>query len=52
MRVLVAAGERIPVDARIVAGAADIDESLITGESRPRRAVPGDIVYAGTIAMT
>ena len=47
MRVLVAAGERIPVDGRIVAGMSDIDEGLITGEidaaacgrrrNRPRR---------------
>ena len=36
MRVQVAAGERIPVDGRVVEGESDIDESLITGETLPR----------------
>ena len=52
MRILVAAGERIPVDARINRGIAEVDESLITGESRPRRVAPGDLVYSGTISVT
>jgi len=52
MRVLVAAGERIPVDGRVVAGASDIDESLITGETMPRLAGAGATVHAGTINTT
>jgi Cu2+-exporting ATPase len=52
MRILIAAGERLPVDARLVAGASEIDESLITGESRPRRVDTGDTLYAGTINLT
>ena len=52
MRILVAAGERIPVDARVSHGDADVDESLITGESRPRHVTPGDLVYSGTINVT
>jgi Cu2+-exporting ATPase len=52
MRILVAAGERIPVDARVQHGTADVDESLITGESRPRQVGPGDVVYSGTISVT
>jgi len=52
MRILVAAGERIPVDARVIHGLTDVDESLITGESRPRRVEPGDLVYSGTVSMT
>ena len=52
MRVLVAAGERIPVDARVIGGAAEIDESLITGESRPRHVQMGDLVYSGTVSIS
>jgi Cu2+-exporting ATPase len=52
MRVLVAAGERIPVDGRIVSGKSDVDESLITGESMPRLAASGAVVHAGTINIT
>ena len=51
MRVLVAAGERVPVDARLVAGESDVDESLITGESRPRHVRGEDKLYAGTINL-
>jgi Cu2+-exporting ATPase len=52
MRVLIAAGERIPVDARITRGSAEIDESLITGESCPRLASPGDRLCAGTVNLS
>ena len=51
MRVQVAAGERIPVDGRIVTGTTDIDESLITGETLPRVAAAGSLVHAGTVNM-
>lgn len=52
MRVLIAAGERVPVDARITRGSADIDESLITGETRPRTATVGEKLYSGTVALS
>ncbi|WP_072392244.1 heavy metal translocating P-type ATPase [Hyphomicrobium sp. CS1GBMeth3] len=52
MKIQVAAGERIPVDGRIVSGATDIDESLITGETLPRGAANGADVHAGTVNMT
>ncbi len=52
MRVLVAAGERIPVDGRVLSGTSDIDESLITGESMPRLAGVGATVHAGTVNST
>ena len=51
-RIHIAAGERIPVDARLLKGVTEIDESLITGESRPRRAIAGDRLYSGTINLT
>ena len=50
--VLVAAGERIPVDGRILEGASDLDTALVTGESLPKHAVAGDIVHAGMVNLT
>ncbi len=47
--VLVAAGERLPVDGIIRTGQTSIDRSLLTGESVPTGAGPGDAVYAGTV---
>jgi len=52
MMVLVAAGARVPVDGRITDGRSDIDTSLITGESLPGAAGPGDAVHAGTLNLT
>ncbi len=52
MRVLVAAGERIPVDGRVVRGDSDIEESLITGETLPRLVSDGADVHAGTVNIT
>lgn len=49
MTVLVAAGQRVPVDGTILDGVSDIDTSLITGESLPQQVKPGDAVYAGTM---
>lgn len=49
-RVIVRPGGRIPADGRIVQGAASVDESMITGESRPVRRGEGDPVVAGTVA--
>ncbi|MGV0743242.1 heavy metal translocating P-type ATPase [Mycolicibacterium sp. XJ870] len=48
--VIVRPGGSVPVDGRIVDGAADIDESMVTGESRPVRRGVGDDVVAGTVA--
>jgi Cu+-exporting ATPase len=47
--VIVGAGERVPVDGRVVAGRSTIDPSSLTGESIPVDAGPGDTVAAGTI---
>jgi Cu2+-exporting ATPase len=49
-RVLVRPGTRVPADGRVADGAADVDESMITGESRPVPKQPGDQVVAGTVA--
>ncbi|MDZ7641750.1 MAG: cation-translocating P-type ATPase [Desulfurivibrio sp.] len=47
--VLIKPGERIPVDAEIVAGETAVDEAAITGESIPRARREGDRVLAGTM---
>ncbi|MEU5941063.1 heavy metal translocating P-type ATPase [Micromonospora sp. NPDC047548] len=48
--VLVRSGARIPADGRILDGSAELDESMITGESRPVPRAVGDRVVAGTVA--
>jgi Cu2+-exporting ATPase len=48
--VLVRAGGRVPADGVIVDGAAEFDESMITGESRPVAKAAGDRVVAGTVS--
>jgi Cu2+-exporting ATPase len=48
--VLVRPGARVPADGQIVAGEAELDETMITGESRPVARGEGDDVIAGTIA--
>jgi Cu2+-exporting ATPase len=48
--VLVRPGGRVPADGIVVDGEADVDESMITGESRAVPKMPGDAVVAGTIA--
>jgi len=48
--VLVRSGGRVPADGEIVAGAAELDESMITGESRPVAKGIGDRVVAGTVS--
>ncbi len=52
IRVLVAAGERIPVDGRVEIGTTEIEESLITGETLPRLVSVGADVHAGTVNIT
>jgi Cu2+-exporting ATPase len=47
--VLVRPGGRVPADGSIVEGEAEIDESMVTGESRPVAKEPGDRVVAGTV---
>jgi len=47
--VVVRPGDRIPVDGRVLSGASGVDQSPITGESRPALKVAGDEVFAGSI---
>ena len=48
--VLVRSGGRVPADGQIVEGAAELDESMITGESQPVARSVGDRVVAGTVS--
>jgi Cu2+-exporting ATPase len=47
-RVRVLAGQAFPADGRLLEGTIEVDEALLTGESRPRRRGPGDAVIAGS----
>ncbi|TPL74191.1 cation-translocating P-type ATPase [Mesorhizobium sp. B2-3-15] len=52
MQLLIAAGERIPVDGKIIHGASDLDCSLVSGESTPRNVAPGEAVRAGVLNLS
>lgn len=49
--IIVIAGEKIPLDGRIVEGYSLIDTAAITGESVPREASVGDEVISGCINL-
>jgi len=48
--ILVRPGARVAADGVVAEGSADVDESMITGESRPIAKQPGDAIVAGTVA--
>jgi Cd2+/Zn2+-exporting ATPase len=48
-RVRVRPGERVPLDGRVLAGHATVDQAPITGESVPVEKAPGDALFAGSI---
>lgn len=52
MTILLAAGERVPVDAQVLAGHSDIDSALLSGESAPLAAAPGTSLQAGVLNLT
>jgi Cu2+-exporting ATPase len=47
--VLVRPGASVPADGVVEEGVSDVNEAMITGESRPVKKKPGDTVIAGTI---
>ncbi len=47
--VLVKPGSKIPADGTVVEGRSDVNESIITGESRPSEKGRGDRVIAGSV---
>ena len=44
-------GETLPADGRLLGEGARLDESMLTGESRPRRRGPGEVALAGSINL-
>ncbi|NOZ70679.1 MAG: heavy metal translocating P-type ATPase [Chloroflexi bacterium] len=46
---LVRPGASIPADGEVVEGSSDVNEAMITGESKPVKKTPGDPLIAGTI---
>jgi P-type Cu2+ transporter len=51
MTMRLAAGERLAADGEVIAGTSSFDQSLLTGESAPVSAAPGDGVLAGTLNL-
>ena len=47
--VLVAPGERVPLDGVVIEGTSEVDQSPLTGESRPVQRVIGQELFAGSI---
>jgi Cu2+-exporting ATPase len=48
-RLLVRPGERVPADGTVISGSSDIDESLVTGETMPRKVSTGGTIYTGSL---
>ncbi len=51
-KLLVSAGERIPVDCTVLSGVSDLDCSIVNGESAPVPVVIGMKLLAGTLNLT
>lgn len=49
--ILIKAGERVPLDGRVVTGRSTIDTSAITGEALPREAEAGELIYSGSVNL-
>lgn len=50
--VMVSAGQKVPVDGKIISGNTSFDTSSLTGESIPRDAAAGDTAVSGFINLT
>ena len=52
MTILLAAGERVPVDAVVVSGQSDVDCAIVSGESLPQTAIEGSRLQSGVLNLT
>ncbi|WP_064686379.1 cation-translocating P-type ATPase [Rhizobium bangladeshense] len=50
--IAIAAGERVPVDGKVVSGESDVDLSIVTGESSPVAVAAGSAVNSGAMNLT
>jgi len=50
--IIVKPGEKIPTDGQVISGESYVDESLVTGESKPARKQTGDNVIGASINTT
>ncbi len=48
-QLLVKPGELVPADGRVIKGESSVDESSLTGESRPETKKPGDQIMSGSL---
>lgn len=47
--IVIMPGERIPLDGVVIEGESMIDTAALTGESVPRRVIPGDTIISGCV---
>ncbi len=50
-RIVIRAGERVPIDSVVTDGSADVDTSALTGESMPFAVLPGSSLDSGAVVM-
>ena len=50
-QIVIIPGDRIPLDGTVVEGEAEVNESMLTGESNPILKKPGSEVFAGSFSM-
>ena len=51
-QIVLSAGERVPVDAKVLTGESDVDMSIVTGESRAVTVAPGSELKSGAMNLT
>ena len=49
--ILIPAGARVPLDAKVLKGIGEIDTSALTGEAMPRVVEPGDTLLSGSLNL-